>query len=118
MSIFKAVLSNANSPNEELNHALICIWNLCFDEKVIDLYKASELPVTRFEHVRSFQICEIVKKDKELMSTITNIKITSPSEELQRRAAGILFTINDLLRKSNFSLDLLVLVKTSQLKLE
>jgi hypothetical protein len=32
---------------------------------------------------------------------ISNIKNASPSEELQRRSAGILFTMNDLLKKSN-----------------
>jgi len=38
---------------------------------------------------------------------ISNIKNASSSEEMQRRSAGILFTMNDLLKKSKKSFEAL-----------
>lgn len=79
-NIFKAILSNPNT-NDEQNNTLTCIWNLCFDEK----------------------ICEQIKKDKEIVQLLTNIKNSCPSEEMQKKSAGILFTINDLQKKVELS---------------
>jgi hypothetical protein len=77
LSVFKLILGNSNA-NEELGNTLTCIWNLCFDEK----------------------ICDLLRKEKEILSLISNIKNGSPSEDVQRKAAGILFTTNDLQKKS------------------
>jgi hypothetical protein len=85
MAVFKLILnnhatnaSNTASGNEELSNTLTCIWNLCFDEK----------------------ICELFKKEKEILSLINNIKNSSSAEDIQKKAAGILFTLNDLQKKS------------------
>lgn len=78
LSVFKTILNNPNV-SEDQNNTLTCIWNLCFEEK----------------------ICEAIKKDKELIQLITSIKNSSSSEEMQRKAAGILFCLNDLLKKSD-----------------
>lgn len=42
----------------------------------------------------------MLKKEKELVSLIIDIKNSSPYEEIQRRSAGIIFTLNDLQKKS------------------
>lgn len=77
LNVFKLVLANS-SVNEELGNTLTCIWNLCFDEK----------------------ICEMLRKEKELLAQIAALKNNSPSEDVQRKAAGILFTTNDLVKKT------------------
>jgi len=76
---------------------------LCFDEKVSILicYSFYLEEIINFLHfIAHKKICETLRKEKELLGMISNIKNTSPSEELQRRSAGILFTMNDLLKKS------------------
>lgn len=50
---------------------------MCFDEKV----------------------CEVIKKDKELNQILANIRNISPCEEMQKKADGIVFTLNDLGKK-------------------
>lgn len=76
LNVFKLVLSNSNV-SEELGNTLTCIWNLCFDEK----------------------ICDLLRKEKEMLSQIAALKNNSPSDDVQRKAAGILFTTNDLVKK-------------------
>ena len=62
---------------EDQNHVLTCLWNLSYDEK----------------------ICEVMKRDKDLNQTLNNIRNLSPSEEMQKKSAGILFTLTDLNKK-------------------
>lgn len=76
LAVFKTILTNSNA-NDELSSTLTCIWNLCFDEK----------------------ICELLRKEKEMLSQIAALKNNSPSDDIQRKAAGILFTTNDLIKK-------------------
>lgn len=77
LNVFKMILNNS-SASEELGNTLTCIWNLCFDEK----------------------ICELLRKEKEILGLITGLKNNSPSEDIQRKASGILFTTNDLIKKA------------------
>lgn len=73
ISLFKVILNEKYDSNE-ISNTLVCIWNLCFDEK----------------------LCESLKKEKELINHIVELKNSSPYEDIQRRSAGILFTLNDL----------------------
>lgn len=77
LNVFKLVLANSTA-NEELGNTLTCIWNLCFDDK----------------------ICELLRKEKELLGQIAALKNNSPSDDIQRKSAGILFTTNDLVKKA------------------
>lgn len=61
------------------------------------------------------KIAETLRKDKDLMSMVTNFKNSSPSEEMQRRSAGILFTMNDL-QKKGWNLKLQFIIKNLNLK--
>lgn len=76
LNILKQILSSSTVIDEQVN-ILTCLWNLCFDEKV----------------------CEVIKKDKELNQILANIRNISPCEEMQKKADGIMFTLNDLAKK-------------------
>jgi hypothetical protein len=91
LNVFKIILSNAVHGNnygnsssgsmDQLGSALTCIWNLCFDDKV----------------------CEIFRKDKELVGLLSGVKnnLVPPNEEMQKKAAGILFTLGEFHKISN-----------------
>ncbi|CAF0785528.1 unnamed protein product [Brachionus calyciflorus] len=83
LSVLKQILGNS-AFGEEQNHALTCLWNLSYEEK----------------------ICDILKRDKEFNQTLCNIRNMSPSEEMQKKAAGILFTLNDLGKKVDSKIQL------------
>jgi hypothetical protein len=78
LNIIKAILNNSNSIDDQ-SQSLNCLWNLVFDDK----------------------ISEFVKKDKDILSLISNFKNLSPSEEIRRITAGIMFTLNEI-KKSNY----------------
>jgi hypothetical protein len=79
LNIIKAILNNSNSIEDQFQ-TLNFLWNLIFDDK----------------------ICEFVKKDKDILSLVSNFKNLSPSDEVQRTANGILFTLNEM-KKSKSS---------------
>jgi hypothetical protein len=80
LGLLKIILDKKNENHDEKSNALVCIWNLCFDEN----------------------ICEIIQQDnKDLVNSIIEIKNHSPFEDLERRSSGILFTLNDFTKNKD-----------------
>jgi heme oxygenase len=76
---FKIIFNNQTSSLECQLNCLICIWNLCYNEG----------------------ICEMLKKDKEIINIINNFRINNfQSEHLQVCSSNLLFTLNELFKKS------------------
>lgn len=80
MCVFR-ILLQSGIVSEEQNSTLACIWNLCFDEK----------------------ICDMIKRDKELVSLIMNVKnsggnTTRTYDEMVQKSNGILFMLNEFYR--------------------
>ena len=76
LGVFKLILLNSSILDEQ-SSTLKCIWHLCFDER----------------------ICEILQKDKEFISLIANVKTVANIDEMERKASGILFTLNEFHKK-------------------
>lgn len=75
-NILKDVFTS-EEPNDEQKHALNCLWNLVFDEK----------------------IRENAKKDRDLMQSLKNLYEFTPSDDLRKTCAGITHTINEFPKK-------------------